>query len=41
MAPVLTSVETLLCTPELIARPTLGIVIPDSAKDSGANNALI
>ena len=31
MAPVLTSVETLLCTPELITRPTLGIVIPDSA----------
>ena len=31
VAPVLTSVETLLCTPELITRPTLGIVIPDSA----------
>ena len=31
VAPVLTSVETLLCTPELITRPTLGIVILDSA----------
>ena len=31
VTPVLTSVDTRRCTPELITTPTLGIVIPDLA----------